>query len=280
MAPPLQAFQTDEHQPFLWPGGRQAALLVHGFPGTPAEMRTAGEVIHAGGWTVQGLLLPGFGVDFQTLPARRHIDWIEAIDHAVAVLRQEHDTVLLVGNSMGAALALRVAAHHAVDGLILFAPFWRVDSWLDKVYPLAERVLPQVKPFRRADFADVRFRAGVLQFIPEADLDDPTVQAAIRELRLPVHVLGQVRRSGQLGYRFAAQVHAPVLIIQGSADPLVKPRVTKRLAARLPNLAGYVEVPGEHELIRGKSAAWPLVTAAMRAFLGRFGENLGMDELA
>lgn len=271
MAPKLQAFQTDEHQPFLWSGQRRAALLVHGFPGTPAEMRTVGDVIHAGGWTVQGLLLPGFGAEFPTLPMRRHIDWIEEIDRALAILRREHDTVLLVGNSMGAALSLRVAAHHAVDGLILFAPFWRVDSWLDKVYPLAERVLPQVKPFRRANFADPRLREGVLHFMPEADLDDPAVQAAIRELRLPVQVLGQVRRSGQLGYRFAAQVQAPVLIIQGTQDPLVKPHVTRRLAARLPNLPEYLEVPGEHELVRGKSAAWPVVVAAIRAFMERFG---------
>lgn len=273
MAPRLQAFQAEEHQPFLWPGNRCAAVLVHGFPGTPAEMRTVGELLHARDWTVHGLLLPGFGTDFENLSTCRHIDWVNAIERSLADLRSSHERVLLVGNSMGAALAIRVAAHHPVDGLILFAPFWRVDSWLDKVYPLAERVLPQVKPFRRANFADERFRSGVLQFMPDADLDDPAVQAAIRELRLPVHVLGQVRRSGQLGYRFAPQVQAPVLVVQGSDDPLVKPRVTQRLVARLPHLAAYVEVPGEHELIRGNSTAWSTVATALYEFTGRFAQE-------
>jgi len=229
-----------------------------------------GELLHAYGWTVQGLLLPGFGADFETLPSRQHDDWVSEIERNLAALRLVYNCVLLVGNSMGAALTLRVAAHHAVDGMIIFAPFWRVDSWLDKVYPLAERVLPQVKPFRRANFADERFRAGVLQFMPDVDLNDPAVQATIRDLRLPVHVLGQVRRSGQLGYHYATQVQAPVLVIQGSQDPLVKPRVTRQLAARLPNLAGYVEVLGEHELIRGQSTEWPAVTAAIYAFAARF----------
>jgi alpha-beta hydrolase superfamily lysophospholipase len=58
----LLAFQGPEHLPFLWPGGQPAALLVHGFPGTPAEMRPLGEALHQAGWTAQGILLPGFAL--------------------------------------------------------------------------------------------------------------------------------------------------------------------------------------------------------------------------
>jgi pimeloyl-ACP methyl ester carboxylesterase len=76
-----------------------------------------------------------------------------------------------------------------------------------------------------------------------------------------------VRRSGQLGYRAAAAVSAPTLIIQGAEDPLVKPLVTRRLAARLPNLLEYVEVPGGHELIGGNTPSWPQMAAALRRFL-------------
>lgn len=164
---------------------------------------------------------------------------------------------------MGAALTLHVAARRQVAGVIMFAPFWRVDSWLDRVYPVAATMIPQIKPFQRADFADPKFRETMRQFMPEADLDDPEVQTAIRELRIPVRVLSQVRRSGQLGYRAAAHVTAPALVIQGAQDPLVKPVVTRRLAARLPNLAEYVEVPGDHELIRAGGASWPTIAAAI-----------------
>jgi carboxylesterase len=267
MAVELRAFHTPEHAPFLWRGQERAALLVHGFPGTPSEVRRVGELLHKEGWTTQGLLLPGFGHTITDLPTQRHADWIKAIEASLADLQRDHRTVVLIGNSMGAALSLHVAARHSLSGLVLFSPFWRVDSWLDKVYPLAATLLPQIKPFQRADFADPKLRENLRAFMPDADLDDAEVQAAIRGLRIPVRVIGQVRRSGQLGYRAAAEVSAPTLIIQGSEDPLVKPLVTRRLASRLPNLFEYVEVPGGHELIGGNTPSWPQMAAALQRFL-------------
>ncbi len=269
----INAFTNPDHAPFYWPSGERAALLVHGFPGTPAEMRGVGRALHADGWTVQGLLLPGFGADITNLPQRTYLDWQHAIDRALLDLRRRHRAVLLVGNSMGGALSLKVAADRSPDGVILFAPFWRVDSWLDRVYPLAERVMPPIRPFRRLNLNEQRVRASILQFMPDADLDDPSVQAALREVAIPVNILGEVRRSGRLGYYSAGQVRSPVLIIQGRSDPLVKPHFTKLLAARLPNLAGYVEVAGEHELIRGQTTDWPTVTAAIHRFAEQITEN-------
>ena len=47
--------------PFFLEGGEHAVLLTHGFTGTPAHMRPLGEYLHAQGFTVQGILLPGHG---------------------------------------------------------------------------------------------------------------------------------------------------------------------------------------------------------------------------
>ncbi len=55
------AFDAPEHQPFFWRSGEAAILMVHGFPGTPKEVRPLARQLYGEGWTVQGLLLPGFG---------------------------------------------------------------------------------------------------------------------------------------------------------------------------------------------------------------------------
>lgn len=269
----LTAYQTPDHAPFHWRNGPHAVLLIHGFPGTPAEMRRVGEVFASEGWSVRGLLLPGFGAEFDTLGLKQHTDWQAAVDAAVSELRREHTTVLLAGNSFGGALALASAAIQPVNGVILFAPFWRLDSWLDRVYPLAERMLPRIRPFARADFDDPGFRTEMTHFLADVDLDDPAVHEQIRRLELPTRVIGQVRRAGQIGYAVAGQVTAPVLIFQGRGDPLVKPRVTQRLAQRLPNLAGYVEIDGEHDLVRGLAPGWPVVDKTLRAFAGQLSIN-------
>ena len=56
-------FAGPEHQSFERaadsPSG--VALLLHGFPGTPAELRPLGEVLAAAGISARAPLLPGFG---------------------------------------------------------------------------------------------------------------------------------------------------------------------------------------------------------------------------
>lgn len=265
----LNAYQSPEHAAFEWQHGPHAVLLVHGFPGTPAEMRPVGRIFADAGWSVHGLLLPGFGAEFPTLGDKQHTDWDAAIDATLADLQQRYARIIIVGNSFGGALALRAAAANSVAGVVLFAPFWRVDSWLEGLFPVAARAFPHIRPFARADFADSRLRTELRHFLPDADLNDPAVQAGIRQLTLPTRALGQVRRAGQVGYDAASAVSAPVLIFQGRRDPLVKLRLTRRLAHRLPNLAGYLEIDGEHDLVRGIAPDWPVVVTMLHRFVAQ-----------
>jgi pimeloyl-ACP methyl ester carboxylesterase len=162
---------------------------------------------------------------------------------------------------------LQIAAQQRVAGLILFAPFWRsANQMLDFIFPVARRFVRHVRPFQKADFNDAEFREGIRRTTPDANLDDPAVQAIIREISLPVDVLGQVRRAGQLGYQATPQVKAPVLVLQGTKDLVALPNFTRQLAYRLPHLAGYFEVESDHELSRAKTTAWPLITALMQQF--------------
>ncbi len=250
MSAELRAFTGTEHKPYFLQGRADAAaLLVHGFPGTPAELRHVGDMIHGAGLSVEGMLLPGFGTEFLNVADYHNEDWLAAVLQAVDALRNRFAHVLLVGNSMGASLAIQAATECHVDGLLLFAPWWRVrQQWFDRLFSMVQPLLPTIHPFRRANFSDERFRTALLRFLPDANLDDPEVQQTIRALEIRTSVIAEVRRVGRLGGEAAGAVAAPTLVIQGTRDILVHPSITAELARRFPNLVGLATADADHEM--------------------------------
>ncbi|MFM7448188.1 MAG: alpha/beta hydrolase [Leptolyngbyaceae cyanobacterium] len=73
--------------PFLLTGGPVAVLLIHGFTGSPSEMRLLGHYLHERGLTVAAPLLPGHGTREEDLNQKRWTDWVDSVTQAYAVLR-------------------------------------------------------------------------------------------------------------------------------------------------------------------------------------------------
>ena len=275
----LLAFQGPEHLPFLWPGGAPAALLVHGFPGTPAEMRPLGEALHKAGWTVQGLLLPGFGPQIATLDERRAGDWAAAVEEALCALKRDHSPILLVGYSMGAALAIGAAARAVPDGLVLLAPFWWTGSPLQRALgALLRPLLPRsFRPLRRADFANPQLRRFVANFFPQADLDNPQTQEDLRQIDVPLSIVNQVRITGRTAYDQAPGVETPLLIVQGKHDEVVRLQFTRRLMKRFPHSPRYLEVDADHDLVRPAHTDWPAIEQAVLDFAASLPHAAGIE---
>ncbi len=262
------AFSAPEHTAFRWNGGACAALMVHGFPGSPAEMRPLAQVLHQAGWTVEGLLLPGFGPDIETLPDRKYSDWLNAVQTALSQLNREYTQVLLIGHSMGGAVALQAASTGGAAGLVLISPFWKLDSPLWTFLPVIKIAFPTFPVFKLIplDFKDEETRKGIARFLPDANLDDPSVQRQLREFRLPIAMLDQIRLAGAKSYGAAPTVDIPTLIIQGREDELVRPSLTHQLAERIPGLHSIVEVDGSHDLLHPGRSAWPHVCQVVLEF--------------
>jgi carboxylesterase len=266
----FNGFQQPEHQSFLWAGGQTAVLLIHGFPGSPAELRPLAQQLHAAGFTTEGLLLPGFGPQIESLPRRRMIEWVTAVLDAHESLSRDYEQVWLLGHSMGAAVALQAAARRPPDGLILLAPFWRIGRWHHQIiWRLLYPFLSEFRPFKRfkPDFNDPAARANIRNWLPNADLDDPAVQEEIRNFAAPTAVLEQLRLAGQGGYDAAPQVACPAFALQGRRDPLVKPDYARRLTGRLAGPLHYRELDADHDLPDPNKPSFPAVTTAVLQFL-------------
>lgn len=263
-------FAGAEHQPFVLEAapGSPAAVLVHGFPGTPAEMRAVGDVLHQAGFTVHGLLLPGFGPEVPTLMYRRWPEWVEAVTQAVQTLKRKHPQVVLLGYSFGGALAVEAAVRAHPTALILCAPFVLAQPWWQKalVWILAPFLPYALKPYARANFADVQFQHTLQSFMGGADVTDPALQQAVREITVPSTLLQEVAATGR-AWQFAPQMSAPVLVLQGEQDLVSRPANTQKLMQALGAHAHYVPLPTGHHLLEPESAAWPQLQSELLAFL-------------
>ena len=270
--PGLKFFAGAEHQPASLHAAQPvgAALLVHGIPGTPAEMQSVAGALHRANWTVQSLLLPGFGPDIPTIVDRRWSDWVAAIRTAQAELQRNHAKVLLVGYSFGGALAVAAASKCPPAGLLLLAPFiFQPPLWQRILITLLSPLLPHsFRPYARANFADTRFRSSMQRFFGDANMDDPGVQQLLRELAVPVTLMQEVAQS-RSAFQLAPTVRTQALVLQGARDVLSQPAHSQTLARLLGPEARYLAVDADHEFLDDALPAWPTVESAILEFAQR-----------
>ena len=104
-------------EPFLYKGGSRGVLLIHGFTGSPAEMRFLGERLHKQGFTVLAIRLPGHGTQVQDMEPTNWHHWYGAVVDGRTLLSALCEEINVVGLSMGGLLALKLAADHPVNSV-------------------------------------------------------------------------------------------------------------------------------------------------------------------
>ena len=116
---------------YTLPGGRSGVLLIHGLTGTPAEMRFVAKGLNRNGFTVHAMQLAGHCGDEQDLLKTGWRDWYRSVCDAADQLRGTVDHMFVAGLSMGALLALKLAADRPadVDGLGLYGSTFVYDGW-------------------------------------------------------------------------------------------------------------------------------------------------------
>jgi carboxylesterase len=194
--------------PFFLEGGSTGVLLLHGFTGSPPEMRLVGDYLHRRGLTVSAPLLPGHGTSADDLNRCAWCDWTEHAEQALADLRSRCEPVFIGGFSMGSLIALYLAAQHPeLPGIILYAPATIVADRRVYLTPILKYLIPKMRKSGKSDLTD-----------PEAHLrfwsyEEYPVAAAHEVLKLT----RQVRR-------LLPRVTCPLLIMHGIHDQAIHPR--------------------------------------------------------
>jgi carboxylesterase len=191
--------------PFIFRGGGSGCLLIHGFLGTPHEMRGLGESLARHGITAVGIRLAGHGTTVAELRRTRWHDWWASAKEACQTLRQQCDSVFVCGLSMGGTLALHLAAHRSdISGVVAIAPAVRLAD-------------------ARLWLRNLRGLAGIAaKFNGVNDIQDPVARASHASYdRIPTRCLFSLLRLNRHVRDDLPEVQAPLLVMQARQDRVI-----------------------------------------------------------
>ena len=219
--------QTD----FFFPGGRSGVLLIHGLTGTPMEMRLLGKGLNRAGFTVHGMQLAGHCGSTEDLLATGWRDWYASVEQAADNLLGKVDHLFVGGLSMGALLALKLAAERPrqVSGVGVYGATFRYDGWSIPWLARLSFMLPLLKKFgigRHRSFMeqppygirDERLRAQ----ISSAMLGGDSVAAGLPGN--PWYSLAELHELATSVRRELPRVVAPCLVAHASEDDVASIR--------------------------------------------------------
>ncbi|WP_243041505.1 alpha/beta hydrolase [Dyella sedimenti] len=210
---------------FRFEGGRSGVLLIHGLTGTPAEMRLVGKGLSRAGFSTYGMQLAGHCGNADDLIATGWHDWYASVEAAAERFRQEVDHLFVAGLSMGAVLALKLAAEHPdwVKGVGVYGATFKYDGWATPWYGKLSFLLPLID----------RFGIGRHRMVHENEpygLRDERLRQQISSLMLggdsaaaglpgnPWPSLAQMYKMAAVVRRDLPRVAAPCLIAHATED--------------------------------------------------------------
>lgn len=193
----MTVLQRRLSEPFFFEDGSAACLLLHGFSGSPAEVRLLGEYLAARGFAVKAPLLPGHGTQPEDLRHTRWPQWVRAAEVELAALQARYGKVHVVGFSMGGLVALYLAAHHEVASVTTLACPIKLADWRQILVPLAKYIVP---------------------YYP-AKISNPEIAAQLDSYdRFPTDAVHSLIRLARQVRKDLPRVQAPLLALQGARD--------------------------------------------------------------
>jgi carboxylesterase len=195
-----------------------ACLLIHGFSGSPPEMRWLGSYLAERGIRVEGVRLAGHGTKPEELKSLTWRDWLKSASEGLERLSRNGRNVAIIGFSMGGLLGLHLCAAYP-------AQITRIVTISSPIYFRDRRIhlIPMVRHVIRWH----RIRK------PSANTDPEAHTRYVSYRRYPLvavdHLLDLMRTTRKV----LPTVHTPVLIMQGLHDGVVHPKSAQYIFSRI-----------------------------------------------
>lgn len=243
---------ASEHD-ILYEGGSTGVLLIHGLGGTPIELKRVARAVHAEGYTAACCTLAGHCGTESDLVATRWQDWHASVDAAFERLSERCDRIVVGGLSLGAVLALHLAAQrpNQVHGLALYAPTLWYDGWSIPWYRFLLRLAVNTPIATRYRFMerepygirDERIRAHLVAAMLSGDSSEAgllgTPGPALREL---LRLVAKVRPE-------LPSITAPTLLVHARNDDISDLRNSTYIASRLGGVVDLTVLDDSYHIV-------------------------------
>ncbi|MCL4459013.1 MAG: alpha/beta fold hydrolase [Chloroflexi bacterium] len=187
--------------PFFLKGGDIGCLLIHGFGGSPLEMKGLGLYLASNGLTIYGVRLAGHSRHPENLAETTWHDWVASAEQGLQCLQESCHRLFIAGFSAGGTIALYLSTQHKLDGLITMATPVFLSDWRLNLVPI-------IKHFKR--------------YWTMSHSSDLTDQRGLTDIwvydRLPLKAIDSLRQFLTITKRKLPTVKIPALIMQGIHD--------------------------------------------------------------
>ncbi|MCX5849704.1 MAG: alpha/beta fold hydrolase [Deltaproteobacteria bacterium] len=189
---------------------RKGVILVHGYMAAPEEIRPLADYLYKNGYNVYGVRLRGHGTAPEDLALRNWEKWYDSASRAYIIMKNSVGTFSIGGFSMGAGIAMLQSANKPgrFAGVVsINAPF--------KLKGIASKFASIVVAWNKL-LSKFHVNKGKMEFVENVP-ENPE----INYLRNPVSGGNELEKLMKLVENQLKNVTGPVLIIQGSDDPVV-----------------------------------------------------------
>jgi len=137
-------------KPYLYEAGDKLVILIHGFLGTPDDMRELAKYLVGKGFSAKAIRLAGHGTnDWRDIENSSYYDWWKSLEDEVKSAADNYRRVYLIGYSFGANLAFDMAARYPqlVDGVVSLgiSVFLRREWLIKLVLPIFHLFLKKAR---------------------------------------------------------------------------------------------------------------------------------------